>query len=282
MLSNQKPLDNNSLSLMNLAMLLETKTEDNYAKKELYKMKSDQLITKSISYNRKTNNNFILLGDAMYSSQFYYSNNDQSSKQYAIKNGLAIFNVTECETVLKQYYNIYDPNYIVFSTSRIDAAMNLDNITTYMFSAYDFNNQTKLDIDICKNLTLQIEMPFNNFGLNLTVYKDFKEQGLDIFDPNDPYFNNRCTSYVETLINADTTINWRRMNLYQSQGPMCLGANCTYNGINDIDYISCSCAGVLTETQFINNLRTTSLGTVTNFNMGIVACSNLISMVIII
>jgi hypothetical protein len=109
----------------------------------------------------------------------------------------------------------------------------------------------------------------------MTLYKEMKNQGIDIFNPNDDSFNDICSGYVDKSTLKYTTLNWRRANYYQTIIPQCIGFNCDYIGVNDNNYVECSC-GIKTDNEYINEPLNYAIGTLTKFNFGVILCANLI------
>jgi hypothetical protein len=106
--------------------------------------------------------------------------------------------------------------------------MNVGDNDSFKFSAYDKTSGKKLDLDLCNNITYSVQIPFTNKpDLNLTLYKELKDQGIDIFNPSDNAFNDRCLTHINNQTGTDTTLNWRKQNYLQKTIPMCVGFNCT-------------------------------------------------------
>jgi hypothetical protein len=93
---------------LNLAMLIQKKKTTNSIY-ELSKLKkiSSQLIEKYIQTNNITNDESILSGDSMFSTQIYSSDIDESSlKEASINNKFPLFYFKQCEEVMRMHYNI--------------------------------------------------------------------------------------------------------------------------------------------------------------------------------
>jgi hypothetical protein len=108
----------------------------------------------------------------------------------------------------------------------------------------------------------------------MTAYKNFKNIGVDIFDPNNAYFNDRCLGLIDNKTQSDTTLNYRRTNYYQSVTTKCSGANCVYLGINEKNYVECNC-GVQSDNYFVQT-QSYLLDTLSTFNIGVMKCPHVI------
>jgi hypothetical protein len=271
------------MSLLNLALVIQSKflkLQHEYAYETLKKIATTLTNLQILSKNFTDNNETFISGDSMFSSQMYISgNNNTLNEDIAVRNNFPIFNLKECEKQLKQYNNISSNDSIIYAISSMKGLLN--NATTqptyYTLSAYNPVTKEMLNLDICMNTTQTIQLPISNAtNLNLTLYKDLKAKGIDIYDPNNTYFNNRCASYIDTNSSKDTTVNWRRQNYLQSIIPQCLGLNCTYSGINEKNYIKCIC-GIKTGVEFVDNQVNYALSLVNQFNLDVAVCVNTLS-----
>jgi hypothetical protein len=248
-------------------MLLEAKTNNDPGEIDKLKSDSEDLISKVVENSDL--NDTVVFGNSLYGGQIYTSDDEALSQENAIKNGLPIFDTKECEAILKAKYNLTGS--VIYVTSSTDSLLNTNNLDSYKILAYDSVSKQKLDLEYCDTATQQVHIPMTA-EVNLTLYNKMKEEGIDIFDPNDPIFNDRCASYVDETTGKDTSLNWRRENLFQKQVPMCVGFNCTYVGINEFDYLTCNCTGFGSKSELVNQVLDSAIKTLSNFNIGIVRC----------
>jgi hypothetical protein len=273
-----KRFNTNSIDMLNLAMLIWSKYIK--LKEEYDKLKNlaGKINNLEVLYSNITNNTLIK-GDSMFSTRMYLSGNNTQLEEEAVRNNFPIFNLSDCEPALKVHYNLTDSEKIIYLTNNMNSlsASNNNTITEYTISAYNPITKEKLSLDICKDLRQTIQLPISNStNFNMTLYKELKTQGIDIFDRNNTYFNDRCASYIDPSLKKDTTINWRREKLLQSTLPQCEGFDCTYIGINDNGYVECSC-GIKDGIEFINKQINYAIDVLTRFNVGIFICVNSIS-----
>jgi hypothetical protein len=113
----------------------------------------------------------------------------------------------------------------------------------------------------------------------LTLYRDLKKEGIDIFNPADPAFTDRCYTHINNETGADTTISWRQQNYIQKISPMCIGINCTYQGISEFDYVQCNCTGLQSDNNIVNELVNFVMTSVSSLNIGVIFCYKVISIV---
>ena len=72
----------------------------------------------------------------------------------------------------------------------------------------------------------------------MTKYKEFLDQGYDIYDPNSPYYTDRC---IPILKNSSKTTILSRREEFDNITIEC-GTGCIFNGINTTTgYLNCQC-----------------------------------------
>jgi hypothetical protein len=258
--------------MLNLAMLIQSKKNNT---KEFNNLKdlAIKLNDLQIKHLNLTSNGALFTGDSMFSSHIYSSNNETVIRNNSLSNGFAYFNSTNCRKVLMNFYSLSEDTEIIFVTNNFNGTLNLNQTDSYMISAYNLITKEKLNIDICKNTTGVIQMPINLPNFNQTFYTEMKQEGIDILDPKDPIFNDRCMSYVDKPTNADTTINWRRGAYLGGIMPLCRGVNCKYNGVTDDGYVNCTC-GIGTDTEIQSISISVALDSINNINFEIITCPN--------
>jgi hypothetical protein len=314
-LVNKAPLDMNSLSLINLALqtklnTLKNQTDEDGADYELtnitstktasknllsnenlialkdMKVQSSQLTEKSISLINLNQTGPIISSNMLYSSQIYNPTvNNETIDQTMEEKGLPKLDISDCVYLMAKYYNISHED-IVVTSEWVDAELSqytVDNPqNTFQFKLYNSITNEKLDLSICYNTGITIKFPPQDISENeLGFYKSMKEQGIDIFNPNDPGYTDRCTPVVDNSTGMDTTINYRRQN-YLKFSIQCSGLNCTYQGIDDDNYTNCNCIGLDNDSTSFIEKKDTKLDPLKDSNFDIVFCSQAIFNVIIL
>jgi hypothetical protein len=188
-------LNVNSIDILNLAMLIWSKyikLMDEYNKLKNLVEKVNNL---QVS-NFNTTNTTLINGGRTFSTRMYLSGNHTQLEEEAVQNKFPIFNLSDCELALRTYYNLTDSEKIIYVNNNMNALSAIDNntIAEYTISAYNPITKEKLSLDTCKDIRQTIQLPISNSTkFNMTLYKELKSQGIDIFDPNNIYFNDRCT-----------------------------------------------------------------------------------------
>jgi hypothetical protein len=260
-------------------MALENLNDYNQSEKERLKIKAIQLNKKIVKSGNFTNGTNMVMGDSMFSTYVY--TNSELSRENAITLAHLIFNSTECDDFLVKVYNLTSADEIVRVTNKINSTLNTLNTDSYAYSAYNGITGEKLDLVLCNNLTYSVQMPLSNKSeVNLTLYKELKYQGIDIFNPNDTAFTDRCFTHIDNQTGGDTTVNYRKQKYFQQNVPICMGINCIYKGISEFDYVECTCTGLVTDNEMINTLVNTFMGAVSKFNISVIFCYKTILSVI--
>jgi hypothetical protein len=273
MLSGKEPINDSSNQLLNLAMMVETKTDNSPITKEQLKLKAKDLSHKLVEFGGDNYTTSIYSGDKMFSSLIFNASAPNITDQ-AIKYNHPIYNMTECQSILKKAYNITT---VIFATNNFEASLNKDNTNQYTITAYDLKTKQSLDLGLCNNITQTISIPITNTtGLNLTLYKEMKVQGIDILNPNDPFYTDRCISYTDNSTSADTTLNWRRKTYLKGKMPLCVGLNCTYQGLDTNNYLNCQCQGMQSDTPIYYQLLNVFTDSLSQLNLGIILCYKII------
>jgi hypothetical protein len=273
-----------TIDLLNLGLLIQSKIKN---EKAIEKLKNSTIEANNLQIiNRNLNpNQTVISGNSMFSSQMSLSGNDSMIEEAAYRNSMPIFNLKECEKILKEHYNITSSEQLIFVTNNFNSALdaaktNKTNQTnSYSISVYHPVTKEKLNMDLCNDVQQKVLMPVgNNTNLNLTLYREMKVDGIDIYNPNDKAFNDQCMSYIDKGTQKDTTLNWRRENYYQQTTPQC-GFNCTYSGINDKNYTECTC-GINATSLYENSFFDYALdGTFSEFNFKVISCTSSIMVI---
>jgi hypothetical protein len=239
------------------------------------KLKSKMLdIVDNIIQNSNSTNTTQLLGDSYFATQIYNTEDDFKSAKLALDNKLAIVNTTDCIKKLKFFYNIPGDHSLIVVKTDLDksfdstATKNSSNIVS--MNIYDSTTKQKLNISICDDF--EIKTPLVDGSLNMTTYNALKNQSIDIFDRNSTAFTSRCFSNIDPYTGYDTTLNYRINNYYQNKSIQC-STGCSYQNIDENNYINCKCNGATkTDSEFINHVGDFFIEGFSNINIGVVSC----------
>ena len=142
-------------------------------------------------------------------------------------------NLTQCENVLKEHYAI---DTIIIASFNIKNENSITDQIEYLL--YDTNGNL-LDTSLC-NSTIIISYPISNeTEIKFDLAYNLSLLGIDIYNPNDPFYNDICYSYSSNGL--DVILNDRRNEIYVNVS-FCED-DCEYLGI---DYtkkvVNCECS----------------------------------------
>ena len=195
---------------------------------------------------------------------------DTSNPEINNLTNVSRINLGECEQILKSYYNI--PSEESLMIMKIDIRRQRSFTNQVEYSVYS-KNGTKLDLKLCDKVDILISIPVNipeGNDIKIDQAKEMLEQGYDIYDLADPFYNDICSSYTSND-NTDITLEDRRKEFYQNI-TFCED-NCSYNGF-DIDTLMVNCTSGIKEDVDINKDRF-SINTVKDEFKSIIRNSNI-------
>ena len=154
-------------------------------------------------------------------------------------NTLSYINIGKCEDIIKQKYNISKQESLIILKTDIKNA----NLTaTYVqYEIYNPINLTKIDLDICKDTKATIKTPTKLTDEAITLYDNLQEQGYNLFNSSDSFYQDICTRYT-TEYGTDMIISDRKQILDKYNDiPLCQ-ADCTFVYYNiSSNMTTCSC-----------------------------------------
>jgi hypothetical protein len=215
-----------------------------------------------------TNN---ILGNEYISTQVYNTNYLNESTNAALENNLSTVDLLACLDKLREYYHMKgsDSFTVIKRDSTPDKNLTSSAGTKVVdIDIYSMNGQ-RLNRSICDDNSIVVKIPLqNNSNINKDVYSSYRNQSIDIYNPEDPMFNSRC--YRFTMNDYDTTINMRRRLIYTNFSITC--NNCIYNGIES-NYIQCSCSGQEEDDELTPRIFTYILDSYDDLNIDIIKCA---------
>ena len=232
--------------------------------------------------------------------------NDKEEPEKQLEKGISAVDLGECANIIKDYYNISRNESLIILNieSKINLLNNLDEeeegqeieseeksfnlgkIT--QVEVFDMSGRS-LNISVCeKNIKI---MKFINDSLDesdIEMAKSLSNQGIDVFNPNDNFFNDICHKYNSE--GKDIILKDRR-NDYYINTTFCQNG-CTYIGMNyDLNVANCLCdtSSVQGEKIIENNnkeeksenlnfktIAETFASNLLDFNFDVIFCYNLI------
>ena len=195
-----------------------------------------QLIYEEIKNNKlNTSENYLLNTDGTIfqitspENQKYYINN-------SLYTNISTIDLNECADILKKENNIKDQLIIV----KLDIKRNDTPSTQVEYEVYNPYNLQKLNLSICDNIKIDIYAPVILDKDYLELIKQLKEQGYDIFNPEDSFYNDICSIY-NSQNNTDVIIKDRKNDFYNPNLFLCEDT-CEYKSFDiNTSKVNCKC-----------------------------------------
>ena len=222
-------------------------------------------------------------GNIIITKNVIFEITDSNEQKTSINNNVSSIDLGECENKLKEKYNILkSESLIIFKTD----SKSEDLKTTYVqYEIYNPNTLEQLDLSICQDYPININIPILLDSEVELLYKSLNESGYNLFDANDSFYNDVCTTF-KTENNTDITIEDRRKHFYESNENLTLcQIGCSFQNYNSKTKKSnCKCRvvhkNITTNTkdiQFYTEKFTTNfLKTLKHSNFLVLKCYKLI------
>ena len=209
-------------------------TIPNNQEREIYNILKNQINKNNYNKTIVKTKNYI----AQISTLEEQKNNDEISS----------INLGECENILKENKN---KSFIILKTD----IKSEDLLSTYvLFELYDSENTTnKVDLEICKDIQIQISVPKILDNETLFYYVNLNEFGYNLFNPNDSFYNDICSKFT-TINKKDMILSDRWEDIYiPSNDKYYCQENCKINSYNiSLQKVTCDC--ILKKENFIFSL----------------------------
>ena len=142
-------------------------------------------------------------------------------------NGMSYIDIGKCEEIIKKKYNISESLIILKTDIKND-----DSTATYVqYEIYNPYNLAKIELDICKDTTTTIKSPTKLEPEVISMYDNMQEQGYNLFNSSDSFYNDICTRYT-TEYGTDMVISDRKKIIDKYNNvPLCQ-VNCTFVSYN--------------------------------------------------
>ena len=201
----------------------------------------------STQYN---NEDIVLITD---DNLTFHLSNSQKEKTN-LENGkggyynLSIIDLGECETKLKTANGISpEVPLIIFKKETYYENTTIKNVQYEIYNPLT-GEQIK-DLSPCDEEKINIYVSTNLDDNEYILYQELKNQGYDLYDPNDKFYNDICTKYA-TVNNTDLTLSDRKELLYDNSKIFCQ-ENCDYKGIDSKTSLAkCECSASSSEITF--------------------------------
>ena len=180
---------------------------------------------------------------------------------------------SECEKILRETYSI--PEDEILTTIQIEInSKNEQSLTNNVeYAVYD-SNKNKLDLSPCNSIKINYEIKDGILN-NTSLISSYSEQGVDILNIKDEYFNSIC--YPDNNSTTDIVLEDRVKDIYQNYS-IC-DSGCEYNSISlEDNSIECICpikSNITIDEEEVNFAEMITT-TFKNTNFEIILCYSLV------
>ena len=127
--------------------------------------------------------------------------------------------IGDCEKILKKHYNISEEESLLIVKTDIKSD---DLSTTYVqYEIYHPYTLIQLNMSYCYNHKITIQTPVNLNNETIALYDIASEFGYNIFDSEDPFYNDICTSFT-TKHGTDMILSDRQNDIFSLYGNISL------------------------------------------------------------
>ena len=176
-----------------------------------------------------------------YIFQLTTSENEMNSinGDYDNTYNLSMIDLNECEDLLKTKNHLdKDIKLIILKFEKLINDSSKKNV---QYEVYEPINKTKLDLSICQNTRIDIYIPIDLDDKIESLYNDLRQYGYDLFDINDPFYQDICTPY-KSKNNTDVLLADRKNDYYNNYSETTCQANCSYSAyLSETKLLKCEC-----------------------------------------
>ena len=188
----------------------------------------------------------------------------------------------ECEETLKGIYHIdNESSIIILKYYQLEGASKDKKIQYELYHPISYE---KLNLSYCENSTYELYIPLEQNKEIINIFLNAKNQGYDLFNPDDPFYSKICTRYTseggtDVLLDDRISFYFNKVTNYTS-----CPDNCKFISYSsETQDLKCEC-GIIDEdisTLDLNQITTKNtykafLSTLKYSNYKVMRCYNLV------
>ena len=193
---------------------------------------------------------------------------ENANPKEQLQNGISAIDLGNCTNTIKDYYKI--DNFIIVNlesknnkSEKNENDKSFDLGKTNQIELYDYSGK-RLNLSICKEDIKIMKYIGDAEELNIESAKDLSEQGIDVFNASDKFFNDLC-HYYDNKDGKDIILNDRRTDIYQN-ATFCQ-SGCVYDGMDyELMAANCICDTNVFQINDLNNTKEEEKGKSQNIN----------------
>ena len=166
--------------------------------------------------------------------------NELESLNRNITSNLSIIDLKDCADLLKSENGVDNNTDLIILKYENDDLVSNGNEKSIQYEVYLPNSNTKLDLSVCSGTKIDIYTPINLNEKTKKLYDELKEQGYNLFDKNDKFYKEICSTYKSE--NGTDMLLADRYNDFFTPNQLICQSNCEYSDYYpDSQYLKCKC-----------------------------------------
>ena len=166
-------------------------------------------------------------------------------------NNISIIELGECEEILRKEYHIKDEDSLIIVKN--ENSTNIVSEKNLNYEVYEPYHKTKLNLSFCDNTFINVYIPMELGKETKQLYNQIKELGYDMFNINDPFYQDICTPY-DSQNGTDMLLSDRINYIYNNDDTQCQ-SNCYFSSYSiESRYTQCSCS-TNKDANYNNNVK---------------------------
>ena len=154
-------------------------------------------------------------------------------------NNISIIDLYQCESILKNEYHLNEEDSLIIIKREIFSIYSSEKNVS--FDVYEPYNKTKLNLSFCDDTPVDVYIPIELSKDTRQLYEQMKESGYDMFNINDPFYQDICTPF-DSLNGTDILLSDRINYIYHNDDTQCQ-SNCQFSNYSiESQYLKCSCS----------------------------------------
>ena len=121
----------------------------------------------------------------------------------------------KCEDILKEQEGLSEEEDLIIF--KIDIKSEDLSQIYVLYEIYSPLTLERIDVEACKNISIGVTVPVNLDENTKNIYYSLNKSGYNLFDLNDPFYNDICSTYT-TRDGTDLTLIDRKNLIYDKNG----------------------------------------------------------------
>ena len=192
--------------------------------------------------------------------------------------GQSIVDLGNCEDILKEAYGIDKELSLIIKKVEQKAISAERNV---QYEVYHPISKIKLNLSLCDEEKVELYIPVAIDDKLLVLYEDLQNSGYDLFNIEDPFYNDLCSPY-KSENGTDVLLSDRKNDYYNNNYTTCQ-SNCEYSSFNaEYQFLKCECKVIVDDIdindfdKFTKKIYKNFYDILKNSNYKILKCYNLV------